>query len=115
VTVLVRPEQIDIAARNGVAGLARRIVACGYHGHDAVVRMAPDAEPAGPRSSSGRWAGATCPRLPGHPARPRPGPGLEPVTRSYSSSRRENAALLPLTDSYIRSVPLLLAAPQEYI
>jgi iron(III) transport system ATP-binding protein len=48
VTVLVRPEQIDIAARNGAAGLAGRIVAYGYHGHDAVVHVIPDAEPATP-------------------------------------------------------------------
>jgi iron(III) transport system ATP-binding protein len=50
VTVLVRPEQIDIAqtgiaARNGAAGLAGRIVANGYHGHDAVVHVVPDSEP----------------------------------------------------------------------
>jgi len=48
VTVLVRPEQIDIAARNGIAGLAGRIVAYGYHGHDAVVHVIPDAEPGAP-------------------------------------------------------------------
>jgi iron(III) transport system ATP-binding protein len=65
VTVLVRPEQIDIAqidiaarngaarngaarngaARNGAAGLAGRIVANGYHGHDAVVHVVPDSAP----------------------------------------------------------------------
>jgi iron(III) transport system ATP-binding protein len=39
VTVLVRPEQIDIRAKNGARGLAGRIVAYGYHGHDAVVQV----------------------------------------------------------------------------
>ena len=48
VTVLVRPEQIDIAARNGARGLTGRIVAYGYHGHDAVVHVAPDSEPSAP-------------------------------------------------------------------
>ena len=38
-------------------------------------------------------------RLPGHPARPRPRPRLEPV-----------AQLLPLTESYVRPGPVLLAA-----
>jgi iron(III) transport system ATP-binding protein len=39
VTVLVRPEQINIRAKNGGRGPAGRIVACGYHGHDAVVQV----------------------------------------------------------------------------
>jgi iron(III) transport system ATP-binding protein len=45
VTVLVRPEQIDIRARDRDRGrdrgrgLVGRIVACGYHGHDAVVQV----------------------------------------------------------------------------
>jgi iron(III) transport system ATP-binding protein len=39
VTVLVRPEQIDIRAKNGGRGLAGQIVALGYHGHDAVVQV----------------------------------------------------------------------------
>ncbi len=39
VTVLVRPEQIGIHAKNGDRGPAGRIVACGYHGHDAVVQV----------------------------------------------------------------------------
>jgi iron(III) transport system ATP-binding protein len=39
VTVLVRPEQINIHAKNGGRGPAGRIVACGYHGHDAVVQV----------------------------------------------------------------------------
>jgi iron(III) transport system ATP-binding protein len=50
VTVLVRPEQIniaqlDIAATNGARGLSGRIVAYGYHGHDAVVHVLPDQQP----------------------------------------------------------------------
>jgi iron(III) transport system ATP-binding protein len=48
VTVLVRPEQIDIAAKNGTRGLSGRIVAYGYHGHDAVVHVLPDPTPAAP-------------------------------------------------------------------
>jgi len=39
VTILIRPEQIElhpVDAREGPAGL---IVSCGYHGHDAVVRV----------------------------------------------------------------------------
>ena len=94
VTVLVRPEQIDIAqigiaARNGVgaAGLAGRIVAYGYHGHDAVVHVIPDSAPAAPAIVVRTLGGCTLPRgFPGHPARPRPGPGLESVTLLYSLS-----------------------------
>jgi len=66
VTVLVRPEQIDIAqidfaARNGAAGLAGRIVAYGYHGHDAVVHVIPDAEPAVPAIVVRTLGGCTLP------------------------------------------------------
>jgi iron(III) transport system ATP-binding protein len=55
VTVLVRPEQINIAqlgiaATNGARGLSGRIVAYGYHGHDAVVHVLPDSEPDAPAS-----------------------------------------------------------------
>jgi iron(III) transport system ATP-binding protein len=44
VTVLVRPEQIDIRAgdRARSRGLAARIVAYGYHGHDALVQVKPE-------------------------------------------------------------------------
>jgi iron(III) transport system ATP-binding protein len=73
VIVLVRPEQINIAqaniaqsdaaqsdvaqidvtqtgptAKNGAPGLSGRIVAYGYHGHDAVVHVLPDQAPAAP-------------------------------------------------------------------
>jgi iron(III) transport system ATP-binding protein len=61
VTVLVRPEQIDIAARNGAAGLAGRIVAYGYHGHDAVVHVIPDSEPAAPAIVVRTLGGCTLP------------------------------------------------------
>jgi iron(III) transport system ATP-binding protein len=45
VTVLVRPEQLEIVAdprpdfRDGLTG---RVVACEYYGHDAVIRIMPD-------------------------------------------------------------------------
>lgn len=42
VTVLVRPEQIEIAAKNGAPGLTGKIVSYGYHGHDAVVHVEPE-------------------------------------------------------------------------
>jgi iron(III) transport system ATP-binding protein len=50
VTVLIRPEQLEIserklagAADSGESGcLAGRVVACEYYGHDAVVRVRPD-------------------------------------------------------------------------
>ncbi len=45
VTVLVRPEQIEISEKNGSRGLAGRIVALGYHGHDAVVHVEPEQQP----------------------------------------------------------------------
>jgi iron(III) transport system ATP-binding protein len=45
VTVLVRPEQIEIGERNGSPGLAGRIVSLGYHGHDAVVHVEPEQQP----------------------------------------------------------------------
>jgi hypothetical protein len=43
--VLVRPEQIGIAAKNGSRGLAGRIIGYGYHGHDSVVTVKPGQEP----------------------------------------------------------------------
>ena len=52
VTVLIRPEQLAIEPRPGAApveplpdGLAGRVIACEYYGHDAVVRVRPTAEP----------------------------------------------------------------------
>jgi iron(III) transport system ATP-binding protein len=59
VTVLVRPEQLELqplewpeavagpAAPSVLGGLAGRVVACEYYGHDAVVRVRPDGD-AGP-------------------------------------------------------------------
>jgi iron(III) transport system ATP-binding protein len=48
VTVLVRPEQIEISEKNGCRGLAGRIVASGYHGHDSVVHVEPEQQPGSP-------------------------------------------------------------------
>jgi iron(III) transport system ATP-binding protein len=48
VTVLIRPEQIDLAAADGLPAaddLAGRVTSYGYHGHDAVVRVQPDCAP----------------------------------------------------------------------
>ena len=51
VTVLIRPEQIELAAPDGLPGrpapaasdgLAGRVMSYGYHGHDAVVHVQPD-------------------------------------------------------------------------
>ena len=39
VTVLVRPEQIDLHLTDGEEGLSGRIVRSGYHGHDAVLHV----------------------------------------------------------------------------
>jgi iron(III) transport system ATP-binding protein len=55
VTVLIRPEQLEISERKlaGAADsdesgcLAGRVVACEYYGHDAVVRVRPDDAAAG--------------------------------------------------------------------
>ena len=56
VTVLVRPEQLEVSehadgtragaeraasSTNGSAGLAGRVIACEYYGHDAVLRIRP--------------------------------------------------------------------------
>jgi iron(III) transport system ATP-binding protein len=59
VTVLVRPEQLELeplewpetvvgpAAPSVIGGLAGHVVACEYYGHDAVVRVRPEAGPDG--------------------------------------------------------------------
>ncbi len=54
VTVLVRPEQLEILAGDPAGadgaqptGLAGHVVACEYYGHDAVVRVQPDGETGG--------------------------------------------------------------------
>jgi iron(III) transport system ATP-binding protein len=54
VTVLIRPEQVELqpVGADGPACLAGRVVAYGYHGHDAVVRVRP--EPADNRTISVR-------------------------------------------------------------
>ncbi len=50
VTVLVRPEQIELhrAAGEAAASLAGRVVSCGYFGHDAVVQVQPQQDGHGP-------------------------------------------------------------------
>ena len=59
VTVLVRPEQLELqpldwpeAVAGSQDGLAGHVVACEYYGHDAVVRVRPERAAPRPRSSS---------------------------------------------------------------
>jgi iron(III) transport system ATP-binding protein len=52
VTVLIRPEQLEIVTGKPDAAdyqdcLAGRVIACDYYGHDAVVRVRPDGQPSG--------------------------------------------------------------------
>jgi iron(III) transport system ATP-binding protein len=54
VTVLIRPEQLEILARHPAVAedappdcLAGHVVACEYYGHDAVVRVQPDSQNGG--------------------------------------------------------------------
>jgi iron(III) transport system ATP-binding protein len=54
VTVLVRPEQIEISAANGAGGMTGRVVALGYHGHDAVVHVAPEQQPGDQQPGDGQ-------------------------------------------------------------
>ncbi len=52
VTVLVRPEQleVDVGVQAGLHGhLTGRVVACQYYGHDTVIRVQPDGQPDGPQ------------------------------------------------------------------
>jgi iron(III) transport system ATP-binding protein len=39
ITILIRPEQIELQPAEDVQGLAGRITRCGYHGHDAVLHV----------------------------------------------------------------------------
>jgi len=54
VTVLVRPEQVELGTngqhpgRAAGGGLTGRVVGYGYHGHDAVVKVQPEQDPAAP-------------------------------------------------------------------
>jgi iron(III) transport system ATP-binding protein len=72
VTVLIRPEQIELAAADGLTsqpmsddypgrvisnGYPARVMSYGYHGHDAIVRVRPDYAPD---------ADAVAPVRPGH-------------------------------------------------
>ena len=45
-TVLVRPEQITLAAGHSAPGLSGWVVESNYHGHDSVISVAPDQSPA---------------------------------------------------------------------
>jgi iron(III) transport system ATP-binding protein len=52
VTVMIRPEQLELVAAGQANGmdagcLSGRVVACEYHGHDAVVRIRPDGAASG--------------------------------------------------------------------
>jgi iron(III) transport system ATP-binding protein len=60
VRVLIRPEQIDLAAAGGEEGLAGQIVRRGYHGHDAVLHVQIDGEH-GARQLTVRTAGEAPP------------------------------------------------------
>ncbi len=60
VRVLIRPEQIDMAATDGEEGLTGKIVRCGYHGHDAVLHVQIDEEH-GERQLTVRTAGEAPP------------------------------------------------------
>jgi len=46
VTVLIRPEQIDIVPNED--GLTAQVTSCRYHGHDAVLSVQPEDEAGGP-------------------------------------------------------------------
>jgi iron(III) transport system ATP-binding protein len=57
VTVLIRPEQVELSPDGGAGGgpseagpgfVAGRIVACEYYGHDAVLRVRSDHDPSAP-------------------------------------------------------------------
>ena len=61
VTVLIRPEQLELqpAGAGGPGCLAGHVVAYGYHGHDAVVRVQPEHDSGTPaimvRTVGGPW------------------------------------------------------------
>ena len=89
VTVLVRPEQLEVRERAGAngngagepveSGVTGRVVACEYYGHDAVLRVQPggrtrDRGARDHRPHRGRPVAASRRRRAGQ--RPRPGPGL---------------------------------------
>jgi len=51
VTVLVRPEQLEISTRPGNGGVAGRVLSTSYHGHDCLVYVQPEpvaGKPLGP-------------------------------------------------------------------
>jgi iron(III) transport system ATP-binding protein len=47
VTVLIRPEQVELESTAGPGSLAGRVVSYGYHGHDAVVYVQPEQDAGG--------------------------------------------------------------------
>ena len=50
VTVLVRPEQVELGLTGAdTGGLPGRVVGYGYHGHDAVLHVQPERNPGAPR------------------------------------------------------------------
>ena len=71
VTVLIRPEQLELVssseprAGNAAQGLAGRVLACEYYGHDTIVQVQPDDGPAGPPLTIRSAGGAQLP--PGSP------------------------------------------------
>ena len=82
-TVLIRPEQVELlpGADELDGAVAARVTGYGYHGHDAVVTVLPEAVqgpgpggPAADRAHPGRRRAAA--RRAGHAARPRPRAGL---------------------------------------
>jgi len=42
VTVLIRPEQVELRPGGGADELTGHVVSYGYHGHDAVVHVRPE-------------------------------------------------------------------------
>ncbi len=49
VTVLIRPEQLELHPDAVTGGLIGHVVGCEYYGHDAVVRVQPAGDPASPQ------------------------------------------------------------------
>ena len=70
VTVLVRPEQIELAS--GGDGTPGRVTSYGYHGHDAVLHVQPEQTPRPGDHRPGHRRAPPAPWLARHPARPRP-------------------------------------------
>ena len=90
-TVLVRPEQLRVAARAGSGpaeagerrGVAARVVELDFHGHDAVVRVVAEAGAASPLIARSRRGGEPDPRDPGHAHGRRARPLLAAAARRH--------------------------------